>query len=152
VKALVAISEVTKQNIKKDGDFLPIYDRLLVISVGTGSNKNEQKYNAKMASKWGAICWLYNDSHTPLIDCYSEASKDLVDFYNFVVFQALHSENNYLRVHVCYRLYSLVSHELLHITSLYIYIYIYIYIYTNNSIKFPNMEDESSICFGSIMK
>ncbi|KAE7999594.1 hypothetical protein FH972_004002 [Carpinus fangiana] len=96
--ALVAISEVTKQNIKKDGDFLPIYDRLLVISVGTGSNKSEQKYNAKMASKWGAICWLYNDSHTPLIDCYSEASQDLVDFYNCVVFQALHSENNYLRV------------------------------------------------------
>lgn len=101
VKALVAISEVTKENIKKDGDFLPIYDRLLVISVGTGSNKREEKYNAKMASKWGAICWLYNDSHTPLIDCYSEASKDLVDFYNCVVFQALRSENNYLRVHVC---------------------------------------------------
>jgi hypothetical protein len=124
VKTLVAISEVMKQNIKKDGDFLPIYDRLLVISVGTGSNKSEQKYNAKRASKWGAICWLYNDNHTPLIDCYSEASKDLVDFYNCVVFQALHSENNYLRVNVCSHLYSFVSHatpSLLHITSLHIY-------------------------------
>ncbi|XP_062154866.1 patatin-like protein 3 [Alnus glutinosa] len=96
---LVAISEVTEQNIEKDGDILPIYDRLLVISLGTGSNTSEQKYDAKMASKWGAISWLYDDGHTPLIDCYSEASKDLVDYYNCVVFKALRSQNNYLRIY-----------------------------------------------------
>jgi hypothetical protein len=100
VKTLVAISEVTEQSIEKDGDILPIYDRLLVISLGTGSNTSEQKYNAKMASKWGAISWLYDDGHTPLIDCYSEASKDLVDYYNCVVFKALRSQNNYLRIYV----------------------------------------------------
>lgn len=100
MKTLIAISEVTKHNMEKDPDFLPIFDRLLVISVGTGSNKSGEKYNAKMASKWGAISWFYSDSHTPLVDCYSEASKDLVDYYNCVVFAALRSRQNYLRIHV----------------------------------------------------
>uniref|UniRef100_A0A2N9H0N5 Patatin n=1 Tax=Fagus sylvatica TaxID=28930 RepID=A0A2N9H0N5_FAGSY len=99
---LVAISEVTKQIMKKNPDFLPIkpmdYERLLVISIGTGSNKGEKKYNAKIASKWGVICWLYDDGFTPLIDCYSDATKDMVDYHNCVVFQALHSEDNYLRI------------------------------------------------------
>ncbi|KAG2724470.1 hypothetical protein I3843_01G017800 [Carya illinoinensis] len=99
---LVAISEVTRQIIKKDPDFSPTehmgFDRLLVISLGTGSNKREKKYSAKMASKWGAISWVYDGGNTPLIDCYSDASKDMVDFHNSVVFQAFNSENNYLRI------------------------------------------------------
>lgn len=93
-----------KQIIKKDPDFSPTesveFDRLLVISLGTGSNKSEKKYNAQMASKWGAISWVYNGGHTPLIDCYSDASKDMVDFHSSVVFQAFNSEKNYLRIDV----------------------------------------------------
>ena len=108
----MAISEVTKQIMKKNPDFLPIkpmdYERLLVISIGTGSNKGEQKYNAKIASKWGVICWLYDGGFTPLIDCYSDATKDMVDYHNCVVFQALHSEDNYLRIDVSQHLYYLV--------------------------------------------
>ena len=103
---------MTKQIMKKNPDFLPIkpmdYERLLVISIGTGSNKGEQKYNAKIASKWGVICWLYDGGFTPLIDCYSDAIKDMVDYHNCVVFQALHSEDNYLRIDVSQHLYYLV--------------------------------------------
>ncbi|KAA8547211.1 hypothetical protein F0562_003633 [Nyssa sinensis] len=54
--ALVAITEVTDQVSQKSPDFLPMkpmdYGRFLVISIGTGSGKIENKYNAKMASKW----------------------------------------------------------------------------------------------------
>ncbi|PON39816.1 Patatin-related protein [Parasponia andersonii] len=64
--ALVAISEVTKQIIRQNPDFDPVkpmdYNRFLVISIGTGSNRSEQKYNAKMTSKWGIISSLYYDN------------------------------------------------------------------------------------------
>lgn len=100
---------MTRQIIKKDPDFSPTehmgFDRLLVISLGTGSNKREKKYSAKMASKWGAISWVYDGGNTPLIDCYSDASKDMVDFHNSVVFQAFNSENNYLRIDVSHQYY-----------------------------------------------
>lgn len=95
---LVAISEVTRKMKKEGQRLLPIYDRLLVISLGTGSSKNENKYTAKMASKWGATSWLYNDGRSPLIDCYNEASKDMVDYHNCVVFEALDSGDSYIRI------------------------------------------------------
>ncbi|KAK4393312.1 Patatin-like protein 2 [Sesamum angolense] len=99
---LIAIAEVTRQVLKKNPDFLPMkpFDlgRVLVISVGTGSAKNEEKYDAAKASKWGALRWLYNDNSTPLIDSFQQASADLVDFHNAVVFEALHSQTNYLRI------------------------------------------------------
>ncbi|KAF8410029.1 hypothetical protein HHK36_002549 [Tetracentron sinense] len=100
--ALVAISEVTKQVFQQNPDFFPIkpmdYGRFLVISLGTGSAKIEQKYNAKMAAKWGVLGWLLNDGSTPLVDVFTQASQDMVDFHICVVFQALHSEENYLRI------------------------------------------------------
>ncbi|KAL0382184.1 UNVERIFIED_CONTAM: Patatin-like protein 1 [Sesamum calycinum] len=99
---LIAIAEVTRQVLKKNPDFLPMkpfdFGRVLVISVGTGSAKNEEKYDAAKASKWGALRWLYNDNSTPLIDSFQQASADLVDFHNAVVFEALHSQANYLRI------------------------------------------------------
>ncbi|XP_061341407.1 patatin-like protein 3 [Gastrolobium bilobum] len=98
---LVAIREVIKQLIKKlDGTSInPLdYDRFLVLSIGTGSNRSEHKYNAKMVSKWGIISWILNSGSTPIIDCYSEASTDMVDYHNCVVFSALQSQDNYLRI------------------------------------------------------
>ncbi|KAL6316055.1 hypothetical protein AAG906_015562 [Vitis piasezkii] len=100
--ALVAISQVTKQVFDKNPDFFPIkpmdFGRFLVISIGTGSPKSEQKYNAKMASKWGVLGWLLHGGSTPLVDVFMQASADMVDFHISMVFQALHSENNYLRI------------------------------------------------------
>ncbi|KAK2657442.1 hypothetical protein Ddye_010494 [Dipteronia dyeriana] len=99
---LVAISEVMKQITKENPDFTSIeplnYKRLLVISIGTGSKKSGEKYNVEMASKWGVISWLYWKKSTPLIDCYQEAIGDMVNYHISVVFQALHSEKNYLRI------------------------------------------------------
>ncbi|XP_049392749.1 patatin-like protein 2 [Solanum stenotomum] len=100
--ALVATSQVTKQIMAGNPDFFPIkpidYGRFLVISVGTGSAKVEQKYNAKIASKWGVLGWLLNGGSTPIVDVFTQASGDMVDFHISVVFQALHSEENYLRI------------------------------------------------------
>ncbi|KAJ4966166.1 hypothetical protein NE237_018015 [Protea cynaroides] len=99
---LVAIGEITKQVFKRNPDFSPFkpmeYDRFLVISIGTGVAKIEQKYNATEAAKWGALEWLYNSGSTPLVNMFSQASGDMVDFHLSVVFQALHSEENYLRI------------------------------------------------------
>ncbi|KAI6700074.1 hypothetical protein NL676_014398 [Syzygium grande] len=100
---LVAISEVTRRILNEDPHFSDIkspvdYTRFLVISLGTGSDTSEIKFNAKKASKWGLFCWLYQDGTSPLIDVYSQGSSDIVDYHNSVVFKAYQSENNYLRI------------------------------------------------------
>ncbi|KAI8549867.1 hypothetical protein RHMOL_Rhmol06G0058200 [Rhododendron molle] len=100
--ALVAISQVTKQILDENPDFFPIkpvdYRRFLVISIGTGSSKAEKKYSAKTAAKWSVLSWLLHGGSTPLVDVFTLASADMVDFHLSVVFQALHSEANYLRI------------------------------------------------------
>ncbi|KAK2994432.1 hypothetical protein RJ640_001248, partial [Escallonia rubra] len=96
-RTLIAMGEETKQIMRGNPDFFPIkpmdYGRYLVISLGTGSAKSEEKYNAVEAAKWGVLGWL-----TPLVDVFTPASADMVDFHLKVVFQALHSEKNYLRI------------------------------------------------------
>ncbi|XP_061343606.1 patatin-like protein 2 isoform X2 [Gastrolobium bilobum] len=99
---LVAINQVTKQIIKQDPDFFPIkpmeYGRFLIISIGTGTAKNEEKFNAQMAAKWGLLDWLTHSGCTPLIDVFTQSSADMVDFHLSTLTQALHSEDNYLRI------------------------------------------------------
>ena len=98
---MVAIREVIKDMIRqpqgRNVNNVGIgYDRFLVISIGTGSNKSERKYNAKMVAKWGALTWLFNTGATPVLDCFNEASTDMVDYHNSVLFTALQSQDNYL--------------------------------------------------------
>ncbi|KAF5189909.1 Patatin-like protein [Thalictrum thalictroides] len=70
---------------------------LWIMAYMTGSPKAEEKYNADMAAKWGVLGWLTTSGSTPLIDVFTQSSGDLV--YNLsVVFQALKSEQNYLRI------------------------------------------------------
>jgi len=103
-QALIAISEVTKEIVKGSPDFFPIkpmdYGRFLLISLGTGSPKAQEKYKATEAAKWGLLGWLTSGGSTPVIDAFSHASADMVDLHISVVLQALHSENNYLRIQV----------------------------------------------------
>ncbi|KAK6130934.1 hypothetical protein DH2020_035326 [Rehmannia glutinosa] len=91
-----------KQIFDKNPEFFPIkptdYGRFLVISLGTGSAKAEKKYSAKKAAKWGVLGWLLNGGSTPIVDVFTLASADMVDFHFSVVFQALHSQQNYLRI------------------------------------------------------
>ncbi|KAA8528556.1 hypothetical protein F0562_035911 [Nyssa sinensis] len=99
---LVAIGEVAKQITRGHPDFFPIkkidYGRFLVISLGTGSPKMEEKHDADGAAKWGILGWLTSGRSTPLLDVFSQASADIVDYHLSVVFQTLHSEKNYLRI------------------------------------------------------
>ncbi|XP_038978784.1 patatin-like protein 2, partial [Phoenix dactylifera] len=100
--ALVAMGEVTKEIFKGNQDFFPIkptdYGRFLVISIGTGTQKNEEKFDAKEARKWGILGWLLSGGSNPLIDAFTQASGDMVDIHLSVVFQALHSQSRYLRI------------------------------------------------------
>lgn len=102
IKALVAMNEVTKQIINQSPDFFPIkpleYGRFLIISIGTGTAKNEEKFTAQMAAKWGLLDWLTQSGSNPLIDVFTQSSGDMVDFHLSAVTQALHSADNYLRI------------------------------------------------------
>lgn len=104
IKALVAMNEVTKQIINQSPDFFPIkpleYGRFLIISIGTGTAKNEEKFTAQMAAKWGLLDWLTQSGSNPLIDVFTQSSGDMVDFHLSAVTQALHSADNYLRIQV----------------------------------------------------
>ncbi|KAJ0984737.1 hypothetical protein J5N97_003093 [Dioscorea zingiberensis] len=100
--ALVAIGEVIKEVKKGNPDYFPHkpldYRKYLLISIGTGSAKVEEKYTAKSASKWGIIGWLFSNGSTPLVDVFLQSSADMVDIHISVFFQALRSECNYLRI------------------------------------------------------
>ncbi|KAL7605269.1 hypothetical protein Lser_V15G20181 [Lactuca serriola] len=100
--SLVAIGEVTRQVMKEDPNFVPIspldYGRYLVISLGTGTEKQPPIYDAKTAAKWGVLGWMVNNGSAPLIDSFQQASADLVVFHNNVVFEALNSTDSYLRI------------------------------------------------------
>ncbi|OIT02996.1 PREDICTED: patatin-like protein 2 [Nicotiana attenuata] len=72
--------------------------RMLVLSLGTGIGKQEEKYNAASASKWGLLGWMYNNGASPLIDVYGDASVDIVDIHLSTIFMSFGSEKNYLRI------------------------------------------------------
>ncbi|CAM0942940.1 unnamed protein product [Alopecurus aequalis] len=99
---MLAMTDVTKQILLGNVDFFPIkpadYGKFLVLSLGTGSAKVEEKYDAVSCGKWGILGWLYNNGASPLIDSFSQASADLVDIQASVLFQALHCEKRYLRI------------------------------------------------------
>lgn len=103
LQSFVAVSEVTKQIAKKNPSFKAEaidYSRFLVISLGTGSNKTEQKYNAKLAADWGPLSWIYYNGSTPIIDAFSESSVDMVNYYNCVFFHAMGCQSNHFRIDV----------------------------------------------------
>ncbi|KAI6688149.1 hypothetical protein NL676_024977, partial [Syzygium grande] len=92
---------VTKAIIGGSSDFFPIkpmdYRRFLVISLGTGTRKTEGKYTAHEAAKWGVLGWLTSGG-SPLIDVFSQASADMVDYHLSAMFQALQLHDSYLRI------------------------------------------------------
>ncbi|KAG6508300.1 patatin-like protein 2 [Zingiber officinale] len=99
---LVAMNQVTKQILKSNKDFesyKPVdYSHFLVISIGTGEAKQEERYSAQESARWGLLGWLYNRGKTPLLDIFTQASSGMVDIHASVVFQALESEGHYLRI------------------------------------------------------
>ncbi|KAL3626785.1 hypothetical protein CASFOL_029357 [Castilleja foliolosa] len=99
---LIAITHISKQillgNFELE-DMQPMDSkRMLVLSLGTGIAKQEEKYNARAAARWGLLGWVYNNGHNPIIDVFSDASSDMVDIHVSTLFQSLHNEQNYLRI------------------------------------------------------
>lgn len=100
----MAISNISKEIFKHKSEFTGINPtdstQMLVLSLGTGAAKKEQKYNAAMTSKWGLLNWVYDIGRTPLLDIFGDASSDMVDFHVSTLFQSSGSHNNYLRIQV----------------------------------------------------
>nr|GMD59219.1 patatin-like protein 2 [Ipomoea batatas] len=68
------------------------------MSIGTGTAKYGSKYTAKQAAAWGVLGWLSQGDGNPLIDVFSDASSDMVDYHIATIFQALNVGDNYLRI------------------------------------------------------
>ncbi|XP_020232573.1 patatin-like protein 1 [Cajanus cajan] len=96
--SFVAMNQVINENSELFSMKPMEYGRFLIISLGTGTPKNEQKLDSEMAAKWGVLDWLIHCGSTPLIDVFTQSSGDMVDFNIATVTQALHSQNNYLRI------------------------------------------------------
>ncbi|GAB4846999.1 hypothetical protein Ancab_026011 [Ancistrocladus abbreviatus] len=95
---LFAITEAAKHAMKGNDGFCLATEKLLVISLGAGSAKNECRYDARVASRWGSLSWIYNRGSSPLISSFYEAGADVVDFHINVVFKAFRSSDMYLRI------------------------------------------------------
>jgi len=100
---MAAMSMITKEVLCCNPDFnnhgKPAeYGNYLIISIGTGSAKQAEKYTAPDCAKWGIFRWLRDGSFNPLIDIFSHASADMVDIHSAVLFKALRVEKNYLRI------------------------------------------------------
>lgn len=100
--ALLAISEIRNQIRMHTGEFPGVEPTekkgMLVLSLGTGEAKFEEKYNASTAANWSMINWVYNGGKTPIIDMFSSASSDMVDYHISTLFQSLDSKECYLRI------------------------------------------------------
>ncbi|CAA6659449.1 unnamed protein product [Spirodela intermedia] len=66
--------------------------------AGHRGAKVEKRYSARLARRWGVLGWLLNGGSTPLVEIFTQSSADMVDIHLSVVFQALRSESNYLRI------------------------------------------------------
>ncbi|XP_060675123.1 patatin-like protein 3 [Ziziphus jujuba] len=100
----VAITEVVKQ-ISEGNPALSNFDAkdygpFLVLSLGTGSSSSDGYYDAGEASKWGILHWFLDGGHgSPLTECFSQASVDMVDYHISVLFKPHdYSGDNYLRI------------------------------------------------------
>ncbi|CAN6363436.1 unnamed protein product [Urochloa humidicola] len=99
---MVAMSMLTKVVLHRNPDFnvekhSADYRHYLIISFGTRSSKQAEKYTAHQCAKWGLIQWLYHGGFTPIIDVFSHASSDMVDIHAAMLFEALQCENYHLR-------------------------------------------------------
>ncbi|XP_023532342.1 patatin-like protein 2 [Cucurbita pepo subsp. pepo] len=101
---LAAITHVTKEvaTLGRKSEYLSIKPmetkKMLVLSLGTGVPKNDGKYSAAKCSKWGVLGWIYQGGSAPLVDIFSDASGDMVDYHISSIFQCSHCNQHYLRI------------------------------------------------------
>ena len=102
---MMAITQIRKEILMQSFELPDIKPtdyskRMLVLSLGTGEAKREEKYTAAKASKWGLFGWAYGKGAIPLFNIYKEASSDMVDIHVSTFFQAIGCKKNYLRIQV----------------------------------------------------
>ncbi|KAK6781534.1 hypothetical protein RDI58_019330 [Solanum bulbocastanum] len=95
--ALLSLSVATRL-AQEDPAFASIrslnYKKMLLLSLGTGTTSDFDKtYTAEEAAKWGAVRWML-----VIQQMTDAASSYMTDYYLSTAFQALDSQNNYLRV------------------------------------------------------
>ncbi|KAK6781533.1 hypothetical protein RDI58_019329 [Solanum bulbocastanum] len=95
--ALLSISVATKL-AEEDPAFASIrslnYKKMLLLSLGTGTTSDfHRTYTAEEAARWGIPMWM-----TVIQNMTNAASSYMTDYYLSTAFQALDSQNNYLRV------------------------------------------------------
>ncbi|KAI3884771.1 hypothetical protein MKW92_045155 [Papaver armeniacum] len=99
---LLAMTSIANDLLDNNEDLAPIratnYRKYMIISIGTGNAKNEEKYKSSVVSKWGVLGWLFDGGNVPLIDAFCQASADMVDIHASTLFRALHCQENYLRI------------------------------------------------------
>lgn len=99
MQALLSVSVATKL-AEEDPAFASIRSlnlkKMLLLSLGTGTNSEFDKtYTANETAKWGYFQW--KSVIPPMLDA---SSSYMTDYYLSTVFQALDSQDNYLRVQV----------------------------------------------------
>jgi len=99
VQSLLSISVATRL-AQEDPAFASIkslnYKQMLLLSLGTGTNSEfYETYTAEEAAKWGIFRWM-----SVIQKMTNAASSYMTDYYLSTAFQALDSQNNYLRVQV----------------------------------------------------
>ncbi|KAM6575655.1 hypothetical protein CsatA_023982 [Cannabis sativa] len=77
------------------------YGDLLVLSLGTGVDKVEGKYNADMVNGWCLLNWVQNPilslhADHPIIEIMGDANADMIDHYTTMFFHNYHQ--NFLRI------------------------------------------------------
>ena len=104
-QTMMAITQIRKEILMQSFELPDIKPmdyskRMLVLSLGTGEAKREEKYTAAKASKWGFRSWVCHKGAIPLLDIYTEASSDMVDIHVSTFFQAIGCKKSYLRIQV----------------------------------------------------
>lgn len=75
--------------------------KLLVLSLGTGSSKRDEKLEVDENEPWGIFQWFVGPKDTtPLLDVLTTATEDMVDIYMSAFFNVSGYNDNYLRIQV----------------------------------------------------
>ncbi|XWS58189.1 hypothetical protein CRYUN_Cryun08bG0013300 [Craigia yunnanensis] len=97
---LLAITEVAKE-MSADGKTQCLNNldctKLLVLSLGTGSSKRNNKIEVNKEN-WGPVDWVVGKGGIPILDVYQNGSDDMVDIYLYGSFRGTSFEDNYLRI------------------------------------------------------
>ncbi|KAJ0694642.1 putative galactolipase [Helianthus annuus] len=102
LKTHLAITHITKEAVMGKYRFSgpEVFDgrRMLVLSLGTGTQTYNDLYTAQKAAKWGLLSWIFTNGTAPILRIFGDAMSDMVDIHVSTIFQSLQVEKNYLRI------------------------------------------------------